>query len=87
MGDQLRGALPAFRVARAARVVRSGGVEAKEMLRTFNCGIGMIAAVADADAERVGNCLRDAGETVVSLGRLVAQEGRPEVRYQGALKL
>jgi len=38
------------------------------MLRTFNCGLGMIAVVAKADAARVAQALADAGETVREVG-------------------
>ena len=68
-------------------LARTGGVDAGEMLRTFNCGIGMIVAVAAADADQVRECLRAAGETVVSLGRLVERSDGAEVQYEGALKL
>ena len=59
-----------------------GGMDEREMLKTFNCGIGMIVVV---DADRAGalkDVLDGAGETVVELGRVVAGEG---VRYTGAL--
>ncbi len=66
----------------------TGGVEAKEMLRTFNCGVGMIAVVAAEDAARVGEILTAEGETVFTLGRMVArQEGAPGTLYSGTLTL
>ncbi|MEX3008254.1 phosphoribosylformylglycinamidine cyclo-ligase [Hoeflea sp. TYP-13] len=68
-------------------LARTGGVEAKEMLRTFNCGIGMIAVVAKSDAERVSQALLAAGETVVKLGHLEERSEGARVNYQGALKL
>src|SRR5690606_30751099 len=42
---------------------RSGGIAPMEMLRTFNCGVGMLAAVAADDAERLVAHLTEAGET------------------------
>lgn len=66
----------------------TGNVEAKEMLRTFNCGVGMIAVVAAEDAARVGEILTAEGETVFTLGRMVArQEGAPGTLYSGTLTL
>jgi phosphoribosylformylglycinamidine cyclo-ligase len=38
------------------------------MLRTFNCGLGMIVVVARADAGRVTHALTVAGETVREIG-------------------
>ena len=42
-----------------------------ELLKTFNCGIGMILAIAPENAESVAQVLRDAGETVVALGHVI----------------
>ena len=51
--------------------VRSGGsVEANEMLRTFNCGIGMVCVVGGSEAAAVQAGLERAGETVYVIGRL-----------------
>ncbi len=53
----------------------SGGVAPIELARTFNCGIGMIAVVAAADAERVSATLSAAGETVYAIGKIVSANG------------
>ncbi|SEI09890.1 phosphoribosylformylglycinamidine cyclo-ligase [Paracoccus alkenifer] len=60
----------------------TGGTPPEEMLKTFNCGIGMIVVVAPDRAEALAELLREAGETVVTLGRV---EGTPGVRYTGTL--
>ena len=66
----------------------TGDVAQEEMLRTFNCGIGMIAVVAPKDAEAVAAVLRREGENVVKLGELfAARPDEPRVRYTGALDL
>ena len=67
---------------------KTGGVEAKEMLRTFNCGVGMIAVVSAQNADMVADILRAEGETVFHLGRMVARtDGEPGTIYKGALSL
>jgi phosphoribosylformylglycinamidine cyclo-ligase len=65
----------------------AGNVAEPEMLRTFNCGIGMIVVAAAADAGRVADALREAGESPVRLGRVVEAAGEPLVRTTGALAL
>ena len=67
---------------------KTGGVAATEMLRTFNCGVGMIAVVSADDAERVRAALEAEGETVFALGRMVARaEGAHGTVYKGTLAL
>ena len=48
-----------------------GGIEEKEMLRTFNCGIGMVLLVEEASADGICAALTQAGEPVYRLGRVV----------------
>jgi phosphoribosylformylglycinamidine cyclo-ligase len=59
-----------------------GGIEEKEMLKTFNCGIGMIMVVSADRAEALTGVLSEAGETVYTLGNVTAGEG---VSYTGTL--
>jgi len=52
-------------------ILQEGGhIAPQEMARTFNCGIGMVAIVSAANAERVINALEAAGETVFEIGRI-----------------
>jgi phosphoribosylformylglycinamidine cyclo-ligase len=65
-----------------------GGIAEKEMLRTFNCGIGMIAVVEPRKADAVMKVLKREGETVLPLGEVVpAAKGKPRVTYTGKLNL
>jgi len=51
--------------------LRAGGaVAAEEMVRTFNCGIGMIAIVRPDNAQDVTTALEGAGETVFEIGSI-----------------
>ncbi|CUA81571.1 MULTISPECIES: phosphoribosylformylglycinamidine cyclo-ligase [Gulbenkiania] len=52
-----------------------GNVEAQEMYRTFNCGIGMVVIVAPEDAEAAMALLTGEGETVYRIGQVRAREG------------
>ncbi len=60
-----------------------GGVEEAEMLRTFNCGVGMIICVAAKDGAVALETLKAAGEHPFVLGELVS--GEPGVSYIGRL--
>jgi phosphoribosylformylglycinamidine cyclo-ligase len=61
-----------------------GNVEAREMYRTFNCGIGMVLAVAEDDAERVIDMLNQQGETAMLIGSVeAAGENDPKVVIEG----
>lgn len=47
-----------------------GAIEPEELARTFNCGIGMVVAVAAEEADTVASALAAAGETVHRIGRI-----------------
>lgn len=64
-----------------------GGLDQAELVRTFNCGIGMIAVVGPEDADRVAAALSAAGETVVRFGEMVADPEGPRTLFEGALEL
>lgn len=60
----------------------TAGMSQAELLKTFNCGIGMIAVVAADRAEAIADLLRAEGETVYTLGRVTRGSG---VLYKGQL--
>jgi phosphoribosylformylglycinamidine cyclo-ligase len=65
-----------------------GRIAEPEMLRTFNCGIGMVAVVEPRKADAVAAVLRRCGETVVRIGEVVpAAMGKPRVTYTGHLDI
>ncbi|MDX0701763.1 phosphoribosylformylglycinamidine cyclo-ligase [Sinorhizobium medicae] len=69
-------------------LAKTGGVAANEMLRTFNCGVGMIAVVSAGEAEKVATVLAREGETVFTLGRMVSRsEDAPGTIYKGNLAI
>ena len=68
-------------------LAREGSIAEAEMLRTFNCGIGMIVVVDADDADRVANILGEADETVAFLGKIVERGDGAAVTYTGALAL
>ncbi|MGJ3264780.1 MAG: phosphoribosylformylglycinamidine cyclo-ligase [Salinarimonas sp.] len=66
-------------------LARTGGVAEAEMLRTFNCGVGMVCVVAPGAAEAALARLEALGERAAVIGRLEARgEGAP-VRFDGEL--
>lgn len=60
-----------------------GGISHMEMLRTFNCGIGMVVCVPAEAADSALAQLREAGETAWILGRIEKSEGEPRVVFNG----
>ena len=61
-----------------AWLARAGGVAAEEMLRVFNCGLGMVVVTADPAAARA--LLEAEGETVFDIGRIEPGAGAPGIR-------
>ncbi|MFD1694485.1 phosphoribosylformylglycinamidine cyclo-ligase [Roseibium aestuarii] len=70
-------------------LAKAGGVAEKEMLRTFNCGVGMVIVVAADQAQAVTDVLTREGETVFRIGT-IAPEGTgtgEAVHFTGSLGL
>ncbi|MDE4139133.1 MULTISPECIES: phosphoribosylformylglycinamidine cyclo-ligase [Rhodobacterales] len=63
-------------------MAETGGIAEAEMLKTFNCGIGMILAVSADRADALTEVLEGEGETVSRLGSVTQGEG---MRYSGKL--
>jgi len=60
-------------------VQEQGNVAESEMLRTLNCGVGMVICLAEEDAERALALLAAQGESAWRMGRIEAAQGKPEV--------
>ena len=65
---------------------REAGLVQSEMLRTFNCGVGLIAVVDKTSAPSVIAALNQAGERAFRIGELVPSEApEPQTHYRGNL--
>ena len=68
-------------------LAREAGLPDDEMLRTFNCGVGMIVVADSAEAMNVIAAFNETGERAFAIGTLVTGEGgESTVRYRGALE-
>jgi phosphoribosylformylglycinamidine cyclo-ligase len=65
----------------------AGNISEHEMLRTFNCGIGMIAVLDVNAADAASEIFTANGETVVCLGEVIKQSGDGRVDFRGHLDL
>jgi phosphoribosylaminoimidazole synthetase len=68
-------------------LAKSAGIAEREMLRTFNCGIGLIVVASEKNAGHVIDAFQENGDRATRLGTLAVGGVEPQVRYTGALKL
>jgi phosphoribosylformylglycinamidine cyclo-ligase len=67
-------------------LAEQGGIAQAEMLRTFNCGIGMVVVADAAQADDIMLTLAEHGEQVVRLGEVAGRTGRQaRVKFSGKL--
>jgi len=60
----------------------NGNVEEAEMLRTFNCGVGMVICLAEQDVNKAISVLESLGEQVFKIGEIVSSDdAEPKVSY------
>jgi phosphoribosylformylglycinamidine cyclo-ligase len=65
-------------------LARQGNIPQSEMLRTFNCGIGMTLLVAPGQLDPVRQHLESAGEEVLEIGVVTRMDSSQRVRYLGS---
>lgn len=61
-------------------MMKTANIERSEMYRTFNCGIGMILVVDEADAEQSIKLLSEAGETAFVVGEIKGGTSEQQVQ-------
>jgi phosphoribosylformylglycinamidine cyclo-ligase len=74
--------LPVFKWLASA-----GRINEVEMLRTFNCGIGMVVVLDQKKSQAALECFAANGDRSVMLGKVIAAKNGPRVNYRGKLDL
>ncbi|HJZ86922.1 MAG TPA: phosphoribosylformylglycinamidine cyclo-ligase [Polyangia bacterium] len=75
-GLAIRLDLRTWEVPAVFRLIAAGGpVDQREMLRTFNLGLGMVVAVPRAAADRARRQLEALGERVIDAGEIIEKRG------------
>lgn len=65
----------------------TGRITEDEMLRTFNCGVGLVAVIARDEVDPVLEVFAANDETAAVIGTLTPKPGSATVRYSGSLEL
>ncbi len=68
-------------------LAQDGGLAQSEMLRTFNCGIGMVVVASRQGAAEAEAALRAVGESPVKIGEIIEAAEGERVLMNGALRL
>ncbi len=80
--------LSAFDVPPVFRwLAATGEIAPGEMLRAFNCGIGMVVVASAPGAGEVETALRAAGEKPLRIGEIIETDGAERVVTRGTLAL
>lgn len=61
---------------------RSGNIAQAEMLKTFNCGIGMVLVVDADEADAICEALNSLGEQATRIGTIEPTDQHAHVRYE-----
>lgn len=62
---------------------KEGNIDAHEMYRTFNCGVGMLLILSQEDADKAMDILSEQGEKIYRIGYVT--KGKKEVTITGGL--
>ncbi len=68
-------------------LAKTGGIAEREMLRTFNCGVGMIVVVDGSHVERVCAALAECKERPFVFGEIIDRGPGERIQYAGNLAL
>jgi len=66
-------------------MAREGRIAEGEMLRTFNCGVGMALICAESRAKALCALLEAQGESARPIGAIIPRADGPSVRFSGSL--
>jgi phosphoribosylformylglycinamidine cyclo-ligase len=62
-------------------LAETGGIRESEMLRTFNCGIGMALLVTEDQADSIRKAIEKRGTSCHEIGKVVPSDHNGRVRY------